>query len=117
MSTPQDPRPVVDPPPEPEPVSPSAPLNPPAPVPPAPASPDFLDRLDRSLDPEADDRRTIDRFKNPFVRIVIFTLLGLLIGLFGLYATAIILQIPIQEPEIIKKFIDAVVELMKIFVP
>lgn len=117
MSTPQDPRPNVDPPPEPDPVSPAAPLTPPPPRPTPPASPDFLDRLDRTLDPEEDDRRTMERLKNPTVRIVIFTLLGLLIGIFGLYATATILRIPIPEPEIMKTFIDAVINLMKMFVP
>ena len=124
MSTPEDPRPQIDAPPEPDPVSPQAPLVPPpmpvpeqpSPVPP-PSGPDFLDTIDRSLDPEAADRRTLERFKNPFIRWVIIALLGLLFMIFGVYTAAFIFRIPIPEPEVLKTFINAVVTVMKMFVP
>lgn len=125
MSTPEDPRPQIDTPPEPDPVSPAAPAAP-APIPPVvvptqaptPASnPDFLDTLDRTLDPEAADRRTLERFKNPFIRWIIIFLMALLGGIFVIYTAAFIFRIPIPEPEVLKVFINAVVTVMQMFVP
>ena len=117
MSNPDDPRPMVDAPPEPDPIT-TAPVVSVPPTPTSPASsPDFLDTLDRSLDPEEADRRTIQRMKNPFIRWVIISLLVLLFGLFGIYAAAFIFRIPIPEPEVLKTFINAVVSIMKMFSP
>lgn len=99
MNTPADPRPPLEPPVD------------------GPHRPNFLDNLDRSLDPEADDRRTMERLKHPVIKAVVFSLIALLFCIFGVYAAATLLRIPIQEPEIIKTFIDAVVNIMKIFVP
>lgn len=77
----------------------------------------LMDSIDRSLDTDEDDRKTADKFKHPFVRWVIISLLAMLFSLMTIYGVATILRIPIQEPEVLKKFIDALIEIMKMFVP
>jgi hypothetical protein len=79
--------------------------------------PDFLDRLDRSLDPDEDDRRTTDRLKNPFVRYSIIFLFAMLFMSFATYFLSFILKIPLPESEVLKTFMNVLVEFMKVLVP
>lgn len=84
--------------------------------PPLSTSGQLLDKLDKELDSEQEDKEIKDKFKNPFIRYVVMALLGMLTFLIGTYCTAVMLQIPIPESSVLHKFIDAIVSIMQMFV-
>lgn len=77
----------------------------------------ILDHVDDALDPEKDDKATIDRFKSPFVRKAFTFMMVMMALIFVTYFTSFVLQIPLPEPEILKKIIDSIIMIMKILVP
>lgn len=86
--------------------------------PPAPSSTDrVLDHVDNALDPEKDDKETIDRFKSPYVRKAFTAFIAMFFLIVVTYILSFILQIPLPESKILEKIIDSIIEMMKILVP
>lgn len=88
-----------------------------APAPPNSGADSILDHVDNALDPEKEDKETIDRFKQPFVRRAFTALLVMMFLIFVTYFISFIFQIPLPQSEILNKIIDSIVTIMKILVP
>lgn len=76
---------------------------------------DFLDKVDKALDQDHEDDKTIRRMKIPFVQRIIWTLVVLLFLLFFTYFLSFILKIPLPESELFKGFMNTILEIMKLF--
>lgn len=76
-----------------------------------------LDHVDNALDPEKEDKETIDRFKNPFVRRAFSAFIAIFFLIVVTYILSFILQIPLPESKVLEKIIDSLIEMMKILVP
>lgn len=77
----------------------------------------LMDKLDRHLDQDEEDKKTMDRLKNPFVRWIVGSLVALLFLVFFTYFLSFYLQIPLPESELLKHLMNVILEIMKILVP
>jgi len=78
---------------------------------------DLLDRVEHALDIDREDEEMKERLKNPFVRKIVTALIVLLFLIFLTYFLSFVLQKPLPETKLAEKFIDGIIELMKIFLP
>jgi hypothetical protein len=78
---------------------------------------DLLEKMDHILDPEREDKRALERMKNPFIRWAFVSLIALLFLIFGTYFISFIYQIPLPESKLLEHFMNVIVEVMKILVP
>lgn len=78
---------------------------------------DLLDRVENALDIDREDEEMKERLKNPFVRRIVTALIVLLFLIFLTYFLSFILEKPLPEAKLVEKFIDSIIELMKIFLP
>lgn len=78
---------------------------------------DLLDQVEKVLDIDREDEEMKERLKNPFVRHVVTALIVLLFLIFFTYFLSFVLQKPLPETKLAEKFIDSIIELMKIFLP
>lgn len=78
---------------------------------------DLLDRVENALDIDREDEEMKERLKNPFVRHVVTALIVLLFLIFLTYFLSFILGKPLPETKLLEKFIDGIIELVKIFLP
>lgn len=76
-----------------------------------------IDRLDRTLEGDDDDKRVKETLKNPFVRWTFVALIVLLFLIFITYFLSFILKIPLPETKILEVFMQTIVEIMKVLVP
>jgi hypothetical protein len=78
---------------------------------------DLLDQVEKALDIDREDEEMKERLKNPFVRKIVTALIALLFLIFFTYFLSFILDKPLPEAKLVEKFIDSIIELMKIFLP
>ncbi|BCM95129.1 hypothetical protein [Burkholderia phage FLC6] len=78
---------------------------------------DLLDQVEKALDIDREDEEMKERLKNPFVRRIVTALIVLLFLIFLTYFLSFILEKPLPEAKLVEKFIDSIIELMKIFLP
>lgn len=76
-----------------------------------------MDHLDKHLDQDEEDKKTMDRLKNPFVRWIVGSLVFLLFLVFGTYFASFVLKVPLPESKILEHLMNVIVEIMKILVP
>lgn len=92
--------------------------QPPNPTEEPPSSTDrILDHVDNALDLEKEDKKTVERFKHPFVRGSFAALIVLIFLIFITYFLSFILQIPLPESKILETIITSIIEIMKLLVP
>ena len=75
------------------------------------------DLIDDALDQDKQDDKTLRRMRHPFIKGIIVSLLVLLFLVFGTYFRAFILKIPLPDNDLLKAFLNVIVEIMKLFVP
>ncbi|BAS04887.1 hypothetical protein [Ralstonia phage RSF1] len=78
---------------------------------------DLLDRVENALDIDREDEEMKERLKNPFVRKAVTALIVLLFLIFFTYFLSFILGKPLPETKLLEKFIDGIIEMVKIFLP
>lgn len=76
---------------------------------------DFLDKVDKALDQDHEDDKTIRRMKNPFIQRIITSLIVLLFLLFATYFLSFIFKIPLPESKLFEGFMNTILEIMKLF--
>lgn len=76
---------------------------------------DLLDRVEQALDIDREDEEMKERLKNPFVKKIVTALIVLLFLIFFTYFLSFILGKPLPEAKLVEKFIDGIIEMMKIF--
>lgn len=76
---------------------------------------DLLDRVEHVLDIDREDEEMKERLKNPFVKKIVTALIALLFLIFFTYFLSFILGKPLPEAKLVEKFIDSIIEMMKIF--
>lgn len=81
------------------------------------AAGNLLDRIDRSLDTEEEDRVVKERLKHPFIRWAFGSMIVLLFFVFITYFLSFYLKIPLPDTQLLDHFMTIVVEVMKIILP
>uniref|UniRef100_A0AAU7PG50 Transmembrane protein n=1 Tax=Burkholderia phage vB_BgluM-SURPRISE13 TaxID=3159457 RepID=A0AAU7PG50_9VIRU len=79
------------------------------------SSDDLLDQVEKALDIDREDEEMKERLKNPFVKKIVTALIVLLFLIFFTYFLSFIFEKPLPEAKLVEKFIDSIIEMMKIF--
>lgn len=81
------------------------------------SSDDLLDQVEKALDIDREDEEMKERLKNPFIRRAFTAFIVLMFLVLLIYFLSFILDKPLPEAKFLEKFMDSIIEAMKILLP